>query len=232
MNRTDLAAALADVEGWLQDDEAFALHALARGTPGDAPVVVEIGSWKGRSTIAMALAFAQRGAGTVVAVDPHAGGYLRTELGEDSWPEFQRNIAEAGMTDHVRPVVATSVEARQRFHEPIDGLFVDGLHRYETVMADIDAWESLLRPGAWVAFHDFGVYRGLTQALNERVLRGAPFRRPKLISSLLIVTYEPGPATRRDAAAAALMRTAVWAKVVVSAAIRAGSHLVRAMPRP
>lgn len=227
MRKDELIAAIDGIDGWLADDEAWALHRIAHDAPGTDPLIVEIGSWMGRSTIAMALAFAERGTGTVVAVDPHAGGYLRTEHAMDSWSAFERNVAAAGVEAHVRPIVAQSVDARRQVEGPIDALFVDGLHRYETVMLDIDTWEDALRPGATVAFHDYGIFRGLTEALHERVLAPGPFRRPRVVSRVLLVEYRPGPWTRQDAAAAAAVRARTWVKLPVAAALRGADHIAR-----
>jgi hypothetical protein len=231
VSKAELLAALAPVEGWLSGDEAWALYEMARDAPGPAPVVVEIGSWMGRSTIALALALAERGAGTVVAVDPHAGGYLRTDHGHDSWPAFQANVAAAGVAPYVRPIVARSIDARPQVEGPIDGLFVDGLHRYETAIVDIDTWSDLLRPGATVAFHDVGVFRGYTTAIFERVLAPGPFRRPRMADTTLLVTYRPGPWTRRDGLAAAAARAEVGARVLTAAAGRAATPARRAAGR-
>ena len=41
---------IADVPGWLTDEEGEALYGLARACTGTG-VIVEIGSWKGKSTI-------------------------------------------------------------------------------------------------------------------------------------------------------------------------------------
>jgi predicted O-methyltransferase YrrM len=60
-------AALA-LEGWLTEAQARRLFACATAAR-PAGAVVEIGSFRGRSTVVLAL-----GAGSVVAIDPHAGG--------------------------------------------------------------------------------------------------------------------------------------------------------------
>ena len=198
LTRAELLSALDGVDGWLADDEAWALHRLARDVPGPDPVAVEIGTWMGRSTIAIALAFAQRGAGTVIAVDHH--GPRRT--GVDTWTHLHRNLEQAGVVEHVRPIRGMSVEVRGDINGPIDLLWIDGGHRYAQVIDDIDAWSDLLRPGARVAFHDVAVHGGPTRAVWERVLAEGPFRRPRAVRSVLIADYAPGPWTRADARSA------------------------------
>ena len=65
----DLAGALDGVGGWLHLDEAVLLYdSIIRqpSRPGGLRVV-EIGSWKGRSTIALGLAARRRGDTEVIA---------------------------------------------------------------------------------------------------------------------------------------------------------------------
>ena len=45
---------IADVPGWLTDEEGEALFELARSCTGKG-VIVEIGSWKGKSTVCLGL---------------------------------------------------------------------------------------------------------------------------------------------------------------------------------
>jgi predicted O-methyltransferase YrrM len=61
-----------DVPGWLTDAEGELLFNLAKSCSGKG-VIVEIGSWKGKSTIWMARG-SQAGHGVkIYAIDPHEG---------------------------------------------------------------------------------------------------------------------------------------------------------------
>ena len=178
MTRESLLAKLRDVEGYLSDDEAWALYVAARRctTVARDPRVVEIGSYKGRSTIAIASALAESGRGSLVSIDPHKptgkASYAREHGELDTLAEFQQNVARAGVAAYVTSIQATSREARSTYDgRPIDMLFVDGSHDYEDVLADIDAWAPLLAAGAIAAFNDpYGP--GVNRALRERVLWG------------------------------------------------------------
>src|SRR5437879_1474439 len=79
--RAELQSLLEGVEGWLYFEEAWALYEAVRNLPVDAATVVEIGSRKGRSTIALAAAVKKRGSGKVFAIDPHTGEKDRTGTG-------------------------------------------------------------------------------------------------------------------------------------------------------
>ncbi len=175
VRKTELAKALEGIDGWFGLAEAKQLsEAVSAFPPLREPLtIVEIGSWKGRSTIALALGLADR-AGTVFAIDPHdtTAVDLVSEYGvADTFAEFEANLARAGVSSKVRTMRKTSTEAIDELPRSIDVLFVDGSHRYEDVRADLSRYLPRLAPRSVVAFNDPtlpGVYR----ALRESVLRG------------------------------------------------------------
>jgi predicted O-methyltransferase YrrM len=186
-----LADALAPVEGWLYLGEAWALHESVRKIASDdiPPAVVEIGSWKGRSTIALALGVRARGAGTVYAIDPHTGIGITTE----TVTEFRQNVENAGVDSVVELMTTTSHEARSQFAaRSIDVLFIDGSHEFEDVKADIADWQTALKDQATIAFNDPswpGVYRALKEFVLER---GNQYRSPMLVQNTLFFEFRRG----------------------------------------
>jgi predicted O-methyltransferase YrrM len=185
----DLIEALEGVPGWLPADEAWALHrAVFELGDGDA-TVVEIGSWQGRSAVAIGSALRERGGGVLHAVDPHRDTPLHEATGEaDTYAAFAANVEAAGLSGCVRPLRASSIEARASFADgSVDLLFVDGSHRYEDVMADIDTWMPALAEGATVAFHDVRSEPGVRRALAERVEpESSPFHDLRTTGELLL----------------------------------------------
>lgn len=141
------------IDGWLSRVEAAVLYAAAsRVAVGQA--IVEIGSWKGRSTTALALGCRRQRA--VVAVDPHTGGrsYVESNLPVDSLVHFQRTIADLSL-DNVTAVVARSHEAAQTYNgAPIGLLFIDGWHSTDAVLDDYRSWAPHLAEGATIVFDD------------------------------------------------------------------------------
>ncbi len=85
---------IAEVPGWLTDEEGEALYDLARACTG-AGVIVEIGSWKGKSTICLGRGSLAGAAVPIYAIDPHA---------DYRFGDFKANVDRAGITDLVRPV--------------------------------------------------------------------------------------------------------------------------------
>lgn len=176
----EVREAIAGIEGWLEPEEAdilmdAAARALAEG--GGRKSIVEVGSYQGRSTVALgSVARALRpGEAKVYAIDPHGG--LVGALGQDLAPteptldRFRANIAAHGLDGVVEAIVARSTEVA--WDRPIDLLFIDGLHDYVNVALDFFHFERWLVEGARVAFHDDApYYPGVSAFINERIASG------------------------------------------------------------
>jgi GT2 family glycosyltransferase len=167
------------VDGMLLPEEIRLLYAAARQVdPGDA--IVEIGSWKGRSTAALALGAVAGGGARAYAVDHHRGqtdiaSWLGVPLADiGSWPAFSANLAALGLTDAVEPVVKDSLAAEAAWRGPPVGLlWIDGQHDYAGVAADFEAWRTHVRPGGMIAFHDStGQFEGIAQLVGEAIAEG------------------------------------------------------------
>jgi hypothetical protein len=131
--------AIDSITGWTSEREAqllFTLAGLVR--PGHA--IVEIGSYEGRSTAALASG-AHAGV-PIYAVDPHTGCRVEVEQGisVNTWPAFIENLERTGSTAVV-PVRSTSVEAARSYDGPsVELLYVDGWHSTDAVIADHTSW--------------------------------------------------------------------------------------------
>jgi hypothetical protein len=73
---------------------------------------VEIGSWKGRSTVALATAAQRRGNAHVVAIDPHLGDNGEFMEASPTFDEFLANLDRCGVREVVEPRRLTSHDAR------------------------------------------------------------------------------------------------------------------------
>ncbi len=191
-------AKLKDVDGFLRRREAWWLHEAARVTcmrAGHA-TVVEIGSWKGRSTIALALGISASGrGGRLYAIDHHRGSSEHiAKYGEvDTYADFCTNIARAGVSEVVIAVRQESASAVGLFeNESVDMIFIDGSHEYTAVLADLDAWRPKLTTGATVALND-PLWPGVNRSIRDRIAKPrAPFSGPRYIDNTLFLTYSPG----------------------------------------
>jgi hypothetical protein len=177
----DEVLALVDgVEGWLSVDQVARLYgAAAAVAPGQQ--VVEIGSFRGRSTIVLS---ASVGEGTtVVAIDPHAGndrgpqeisGY--SNEAQSDHEIFTANLAVAAVADRVRHVREFSDRAVDAVTGPIALLFIDGAHRYAPARSDIRTWGSRVSDGGEMLIHDSFSSVGVTAAICRELLFGSRFR--------------------------------------------------------
>ena len=189
----------AAVDGWLSDAQGRALFEAAASATGRG-AIVEIGSWKGRSTTW--LASGARLAGLRVhAVDPHRGS--REDPAADTLTEFRANLAQSGLSDVVEPLVMTSEEASARVDGPIELLFIDGDHSYEGVRRDAELWLPRVMDGGTVMLHDVATaaYNGPRRVVREMVCRDPAFHRIRRVGSMLVAERT----ARRSA------RAALWA---------------------
>ena len=188
-----------DVDGWLSDAQGRALFDAAAATTGRG-VILEIGSWKGRS--ATWLASGARLAGQrVYAIDPHRGS--REDPAADTLTAFLDNLARNGLADIVEPMVMTSEEAAARIAGPIELLFIDGDHSYEAVRRDAELWLPRLMDGGTVMFHDVATaaYTGPRRIVRRMVCRNPQFHGIARVGSMLVARRT----TRRSP------RAALWA---------------------
>ncbi|MBI3090381.1 MAG: class I SAM-dependent methyltransferase [Candidatus Tectomicrobia bacterium] len=160
------------VPGRLGQIEAFFLYQSARSLRSQtrgidllpAHAVLEIGSFRGRSSVALGLGLQRNPEGgfRLYCLDP----FFDEQLAEGFLAEFRRNIAAAGLTDIVECIPSTSKEAVQRWplSRPLAMLWIDGNHEYEHVRDDLLCWLPFLNPGGIVAFHDWYLL-GVREAL-------------------------------------------------------------------
>ncbi|MEX2459124.1 MAG: class I SAM-dependent methyltransferase [Actinomycetota bacterium] len=198
----ELLRRLKGVEGWLAGQEAWTLYQNALTVPAAnrIPLIVDVGSYMGRSAIAMGLALKVRGGGRLVTIDPQSPErHLR----------LTENMRDRGVDDVVEAWRMGSVGAAQKF-EPgtVDMVFIDADHRFESVLQDMIVWRPALADGAVVAFND-PFWKGVNRFLREYVfVLSSPFRDPNLVENTLFLAYRPNQdLTRLEVELFPLMRT-------------------------
>lgn len=153
------------VRGFLPDHEGQQLYDWAVMAARIGPVL-EIGSYCGRSTLWLAQA-ARLHSTVVYAVDHHRGSeehqpgesHHDPELTDataqvDTFIEFRRNIAQAGLEEVVVPIVASSGRLAPHWQTGLGMVFIDGGHNLEAALTDYRAWATHIRPGGILAIHD------------------------------------------------------------------------------
>jgi hypothetical protein len=168
--------AIESTEGMTSMADAELLFQLARDC--SAGCIVEVGSYRGRSTVALALG-TQAGADLpVYAIDPHEEftGVLGGRFGPEDRGAFYQNMLSTGAYRTVRLVNLASRVVAPQWELPVGLLWIDGDHRYEGVRSDFDLWMPHLAPRAIVAFDDaanpdLGPYRVIQELVASREYR-------------------------------------------------------------
>ena len=163
----DISKAL-DIPGWMSNGELLWLAERAQ----EYDLIVEFGSFHGRSARALADNISEFG--TIWCVDPWAGEYKGVEppINTFCMPDFIKNLNDHINCGRVVPIRGYS----HLFKLPIqvDMVFIDGDHRYESVLKDIDKAIELVRPGGLISGHDYDHkdWMGVTKAVDEKFPTG------------------------------------------------------------
>lgn len=178
----DLAA---NVDGWLEESEGELLFDLARNCEGRG-VIVEIGSWKGKSTLWLGKGSMAGKKVKVWAIDPHTGSEEHHKVFGKVWTfdAFNKTIANAGLQPIVFPLLKTSSDAAVNFENPVELIFIDGAHDYESVKSDFELWFPKVIEGGIMAFHDTTYGEGPLKVVEENLYISKNFGIVHLIGSI------------------------------------------------
>lgn len=187
------------IPGFLQENEARFLGTLAACTPAQG-TIMEIGSFKGKSTVMLATVAARYGQPPVVAIDPHAGlSYLGTPTPhqDPTYNEFLASIKSAGVEAHVEIWRAFSRDVAGQWNRPIRLLWIDGDHSYRGCKEDFDLFSPYLADGAVVALHDsLNPFEGPIRVFVEEILRSDRFGPSGFVHSIAWSQFRPADGHR------------------------------------
>ena len=183
----DLLTKIEPVEGYLAPNEISFL-ALAAACPTALGEVLEIGSFKGKSTIILAKSAEFNGDSVIHAVDPMiAPSETDPDLhgAPSSFPDFQKNIREHGVEDRICFHQKFSFELAQSWDKPLRFLWIDGDHTYKGTKSDFDGFAGHLADGAIVALHDvLHEFEGGIRVFMEDILLSPNFGACGFVGSI------------------------------------------------
>jgi predicted O-methyltransferase YrrM len=145
-------------------------------------VFVEIGAWKGVSTIFMASSIKKLDKNIKFYTVDTWKGSQGTDLGSDMLMEkelnknngdmfnvFFQNIKNADLCNYVIPLRMLSSQACHFFNpESIDFLYIDAAHDYNSIKDDINNWHPKVKKHGIIAGHDYSkAWPGVVKAVNE-----------------------------------------------------------------
>jgi predicted O-methyltransferase YrrM len=163
---SDVLELARSARGFMPADEGMLLYWRALEQLPLGPVL-EVGTYCGKSTLYFGAAALETG-GTVFTVDHHRGSEENQAGWEHHDPEtvdpesgrmdtlgmFRRNIAEAGLEEHVVAVVGHSTQVSRWWRTPLSLLFIDGGHGVEPARDDYRGWTPWVAPGGLLVIHD------------------------------------------------------------------------------
>lgn len=185
MNMKEIIDLTGNIDGFLSAKEGELLYKLAKNCKGNG-VIVEIGSFKGKSTIWLAQGSKAAKNIKVYAIDPHtgAGEYSSLYGATSTFEEFRKHIENAKVNDIVVPLRKMSEEAAREFKEPVELVFIDGAHEYELVKLDFDLWSPKLVDHGIIAFHDTVLWPGPKAVVKEYIFKSKNFKNCGSVDSI------------------------------------------------
>ncbi|MBI2278903.1 MAG: class I SAM-dependent methyltransferase [Candidatus Brennerbacteria bacterium] len=181
----DFDKATENVGGWLTEAEGLSLYNAAKKIK-HGNVVVEIGSWKGKSTICLGNGSKDGNKVKIFAVDPHIGSSEHQKMFNnkvDTFEEFKQNINRAGIAEFVEPIRDTSENAARNFSQKIEFIFIDGAHEYSFVRLDFRLWFPRVMNNGVLAFHDSWHFIGPNLATAIPLLTSSKIKNPHLVDT-------------------------------------------------
>lgn len=131
---------------------------------------VEVGSWKGRSAVFMAVEIINSGKNIMVdCIDTWEGSLEHSTIPEvinkTLYETFLKNIQS--VRHIINPVRLASVQASELYADAsLDFVFLDASHEYADIRHDILCWMPKVKAGGAFAGHDV-YFSGVNAALKE-----------------------------------------------------------------
>lgn len=168
-----MSRSVAELDGLITPEVGGLLAALAQNVP-EGTAIVEIGSYRGKSTAYLAAAAPKDV--SVYAVDPwellniSEWCHWCPARMQPTLAQFIEQLESVGLAHRVVAVQDFSVFAADNYAgPPISLLYIDGDHSREAVAVDFYSWYPHLAPVATVVFDDYGVtYNpGVKEAITD-----------------------------------------------------------------
>jgi len=171
------------LDGWLTRDEAEFLYNNAYGT------VIEIGSWRGKSTVLLGCA---PKVDKVYSIDPHDYDHRDAWKNEDTWTDIQKNITFANRDiillrgSSFDPEIFKQTESAQT-------VFIDSNHKDYDIRMNISMYLERLQKGGLLACHDLGgtQYKPLRH-LKAEMMASPDYENKGIVDTMWYGTYQGG----------------------------------------
>lgn len=146
-----------NIQGFFNFDNIYS-RIVNLAQPGS--LFVEIGSWKGKSSVFMAEKIKESGKNIEFYVIDTFDG---TENEHEDYDEIKnKNLYDVYLKNieplksYIKTVKGSSLDVHAQFNNnSIDFLFIDGDHTYKGVRSDLENWFTKVKAGGIIAGHDY-----------------------------------------------------------------------------
>jgi len=149
------------VEGYCKSPQPQILYNLSKSLKGTGEIV-EIGTFAGKSAIALAYAQKENNGKKVYTID------IKEHI------NLEENLKNASVFDWVIRIVSKSYRVGQKWNKPVELLWIDGAHNFAAVEKDIKMWAEKIVEGGYIALHD---YPGAVPGKDYDCIHRAVYRR-------------------------------------------------------
>lgn len=153
-----------NIDGWFNDgDEQMYLNIL--GSIPEGGHFLEVGCFKGRSTVCMAEAITKYNRNITIHVVDTFEGDVDTGA-QETYKEFMKNMEPYR---HLLGSVMKgySIHMAKENQVMFDAIYIDALHTYDSVTCDIVSWVPHLRLGGTIGGHDYN-WSEVHKAVNDK----------------------------------------------------------------
>ncbi|MBN8654296.1 MAG: class I SAM-dependent methyltransferase [Anaerolineae bacterium] len=141
-------------ECMLSFEEGVLLYCLAKELTSGC--IIEIGSYRGGSTVFLGRGSLDGAQIPVYAIDPHKDfiGVLGGVFGPKDRTAFYRAMLDLGCSEIVSLVNLSSEYFAYNWKEAVSLLWIDGDHNYDAVKRDFELWIPHVKSGSKIVFDD------------------------------------------------------------------------------
>jgi hypothetical protein len=174
-------------QGMTSFEEVSLLYELAKKSRNGC--IVEVGSYRGRSTVALGLGSMDGNRVPVFAIEPHEEfrGVLGGQFGPEDRGAFFRAMLDTACYQVVRLVNLSSEAVAAQWTKPVELLWIDGDHSYEGVKRDFCCWSPHLIDDATVAFDDATDPTIGPCKLIDELLQSGMFRKTETVNKITVL---------------------------------------------
>ena len=168
-----------DMQGWMADQ--FVTYFKVAVEKYTQPLIIEVGTWKGKSCITMAQHLKDNNInGKIIAIDTFLGSPEHMEVHAKElglrdhgippiYKQFLANVQHNDVVKYIYPFPISSIQGGHYLEMKnvmADIIYIDAGHEYESVKLDIEVFWRRLKYGGTMIFDDWS-WPGVRKAISE-----------------------------------------------------------------